>query len=117
MDMTKFAGGDGTYLKAADLKGRTREITIAKVGVQEFEKEDGHSETKPILWLVTKDGEDRGVVLNKTNTRACVDAWGAESDKWEGKKAMLSVRQTNMGPGLQVTPITASNDLDDNIPW
>ena len=117
MDMTKYAGGDGQYLKAADLKGKTREITIKLVGIQAFEKEDGHTDEKPVLWLETKDEQDRGVVLNKTNTRACVDAWTIDSDKWIGKKAMLSVRQTNMGPGLQVTPITSANDLDDDIPF
>ena len=61
MDMTKFAGGDGQYLKAADLKGRTREITIKQIGVQAFEKEDGHTDEKPILWLETKDEQERGV--------------------------------------------------------
>jgi len=118
MDMNKYAGGDGLYLKAADLKGRTREVTIKSVAVQTFDQGEGKGdEEKPVLWLETKDDQDRGIVLNKTNTRACVEAWGAESEDWKGKKAMLSVRQTNMGPGLQVTPITADNDLDDEIPF
>ncbi|GAF87837.1 unnamed protein product, partial [marine sediment metagenome] len=66
--------------------------------------------------LLEFEGKDKMAVLNITNTRALVAAYGPESDKWIGKKIMLSVRQTPLGDGLGVTALP-EDDLDDDIPF
>ena len=40
MDMTKYAGSESKYLKAADLQGRSVKAIISKVTLIEFEQED-----------------------------------------------------------------------------
>ena len=100
MDANIFAGSD--FLKAADLGVTTPTITISKVESVEFDSGD-----KSKLVLHPTDPGLKPVVLNVTNTRACIAAWGGETQGWIGKQAMLSVRQTQMGPGIGVTPLQA----------
>jgi len=120
MIVDDFVGS--TFLKAADLGQMTPTITVAKVEPIEFQ--DGSKK----LVLHPTDANLSAVVLNMTNSRACVAAWGNESDTWVGKQAMLSVRQTQMGPGIGVTPVnapqtqgqpapTAEAPFNDDIPY
>lgn len=119
MIVDDFVGS--TFLKAADLGQMTPTITVSKVEPIEFQ--DGSKK----LVLHPTDSAMNPVVLNMTNSRACVAAWGNDSDHWIGKQAMLSVRQTQMGPGIGVTPIgsqpvngmPANTDtpFDDDIPF
>ena len=121
MIVDEFVGS--TFLKAADLGTQTPTITVAKVEPVEFQ--DG---TKKLV-LHPQDANINPIVLNMTNSRACVAAWGNDSDMWINKQALLSVRQTQMGPGLGVTPIQAQANpnqvntgnadapFDDKIPY
>ena len=113
MDVTDFMGSS-SYLKAADLKGKTVNVTVDAIDQAEFTDDKGVTKEKLIMMLANKE---KGVVLNVTNTRACASAWGTDSDKWTGKKALLSVRQTPLGDGIGVTPITDDGDFDDDIPF
>jgi hypothetical protein len=99
MIVDDFVGS--TFLKAADLGTQTPTITVSKVEPVEFQ--DGSKK----LVLHPAEATINPIVLNMTNSRACVAAWGNDSDNWINKQAMLSVRQTQMGPGLGVTPINA----------
>lgn len=108
MDASSFTGSD--FLKAADLGQTTPQITIAKVESVNF----GDDTSK--LVLHPADPAVKPVVLNVTNTRACVAAWGTETDAWLGKLVMLSVRQTQMGPGLGVTPLSQPAASATSIP-
>ena len=124
MDASQFAGSD--FLKAADLGNTTPTISVAKVEQVDFQ-DGGNSK----LCLHPSDPNIKPIVLNVTNTRACIAAWGTETQDWIGKQAMLSVRQTQMGPGIGVTPINPApganphqvntNDpavpFDDKIPY
>ena len=98
MDANNYAGSD--FLKAGDLGNTTPTIQVVKVEEQDF----GQGE-KPKLVLHPSDPAIKPVVLNVTNTRACIAAWGADTNGWLNRTAMLSVRQTQMGPGLGVTPM------------
>lgn len=69
------------YLKAADLEEDLTTMVIDRVEVAEFDTGE-----KPVLYF---EGEDRGLVLNKTNTRAIGTAYGYETDSWVGKRVIL----------------------------
>jgi hypothetical protein len=70
-----------TYLKAADLNGRT-----AKVVMESIRMEDIGSEQKPILYF---QGKEKGLVLNKTNANNIAYAYGEETDTWAGRPLEL----------------------------
>jgi hypothetical protein len=70
-----------TYLKAADLKGKTVKAVIDRLEVEEVG--DGN---KPVLYF---EGKDRGIVLNKTNALTLQEAYGDETDDWTGKGVEL----------------------------
>jgi len=95
--------GSSDFLKAADLGTATPTLTVKSVSSHEF-NDDGGSRQKLVLEFI---GKDKMVVLNVTNTRAMAAAFGNESDNWIGKQVLLSVRQTQMGPGIGVTPMQA----------
>ena len=100
MNANDFAGSD--FLKAADLGQATPQIQIAKVEPHDF----GEGQPAKLVIHAT-DPNVKPVVLNVTNTRACIAAFGQETISWIGQTVMLSVRQTQMGPGLGVTPMQA----------
>ena len=69
------------YLKAADLEEDLTTMVIDRVEVAEFDSGD-----KAVLFF--RD-EERGLVLNKTNTRTIGAAYGYETDAWAGKRVVL----------------------------
>jgi len=97
-----ITGGD--WMKAADLGNTTPTITISKVELIDFPEQNGQAQPSK-LCIHPSDPAVKAVILNKTNSRACAAAWGNESDAWIGKQCLLSVRQTQMGPGIGVTPL------------
>lgn len=98
MNANDFAGSD--FLKAADLGQATPQIRIAKVEPVDF----GQGQPEKLV-IHASDPSCKPVVLNVTNTRACIAAFGPETTAWIGQVVMLSVRQTQMGPGIGVTPM------------
>ncbi len=129
MDVTDFMGS-ADFLKAADLGNKTPQCVVKAVHTREFNDEQKGQHEKLVLEFVDKD---KMVVLNVTNTRAMATAYGTDSDNWIGKTVILSVRQTQMGPGIGVTPLQqpaaaaneqqnqqaaqAADDFDDDIPF
>ena len=77
----------GSYLKAADLQGRTVKCTIDSVRVESIGDED-----KPVLYFL---GKERGLVLNKTNSQSIAVLYGAETDQWCGKDIKLYPTRVN----------------------
>lgn len=69
------------YLKAADLGGQERRVTIANL-----EAEKLGNETKPVLYF---EGKDQGLVLNKTNANTISDDYGYNTEGWEGRDIIL----------------------------
>lgn len=112
MDMNKYAGGESNYLKAADIKGKTPTVVISKVELVEFEN-NGKKDVKPVIFF---EAREKGVVLNKTNTKSLIESFGGASEGWIGKSTMLSVVNTEMGDGIRVTPLHV-DDPDDSVPF
>src|SRR6516164_2309386 len=86
------------YLKASDLKGRRIEVVMADVKTEKL-----GDDFKPILSF---KGKDKGLVLNKTNANAIIDAYGPESDDWFGQPIILFEAmvefQGKRGPAIRV---------------
>lgn len=113
MDATDFGKtGSDEWLKAEELKGKTVSLTIESVEICTFGSED---ESEHKLGLKFKSRE-KGIVLNKTNTKRMIEAFGGETDRWIGKSVIASPNETNMGLGFSVTALP-EDDLDDDIPF
>ena len=70
------------YLKAIDLQGAARRVTIATVAIEEI----APGEQKPVVHF---EGIQQGLVLNKTNAMLMASLFGAETTGWTGKAVEL----------------------------
>jgi hypothetical protein len=74
------------FLRAADLNGRPRRVTIAGL-----KREDISGEQKVILAFT----DEKSLILNKTNARAIAKALGDETRAWAGKDIILMPAQVD----------------------
>jgi hypothetical protein len=83
----------GRYLKAADIDEPTTFI------IQRCYKEriGQAQDEKPILYF---EGEDRGLVLNKTNSMFLGQQFGWETTDWKGKPIELYATQVPFGADI-----------------
>jgi arabinogalactan endo-1,4-beta-galactosidase len=70
------------YLKACDLQDRNFSVIMSTVELEDV----GDSDRKPVLYF---QGKSKGLVLNKTNSRAIAAAYGDDTDDWRGKSLVL----------------------------
>lgn len=70
------------YLKCSDLKGREVELTIRGVTLEKLS--DGTS--KPIVYF---QESQRGLLLNRINSKALADVYSPETDRWTGRPVVL----------------------------
>ncbi len=110
------------YLKAGDLKGREVKVKVAGVTLEQM----GDGEVKPV---VSFEGKERGLVLNKINKEAIVTNLGSsDTDDWIGKELTLYPTQTEFAgrvvPCLRVKLIIPLEEErpqmhpeDDDIPF
>lgn len=75
------------YLKATDLDGKDVTLAMNYVEMMEMQGQD----EKPVLFFADTK---KGLVLNVTNSRTIEDAYGDESDTWEGKMVTLYPSKT-----------------------
>ncbi len=80
-DMNINEAFPSNYLKATDLQGRRVEVTMADVKTEKLGED-----FRPVLSF---KGKEKGLVLNKTNANAIIDAYGPETDDWFGKPVVL----------------------------
>jgi hypothetical protein len=117
VDMTKYAGSESKYLKAADLQGKTVKVVISGVSLLEFEDENtGTKTSKPALSL---KGKEKQIVCNATSVQELIQSYGPDSDKWIGKEIRLSTKHyPKFGrDGIVITPLSVEGDPDDEIPF
>ena len=114
VDMTKYAGSESDWLKAADIKGKNVSVVIESVGEIHFDAKEGQSaQDKATLKFA---GKDKGVVLNATNTDTLIKAYGSNSDGWIGKEVGLNTKEyEGFADGIVVVILDA--DYDDDIPF
>lgn len=73
------------YLKASDLQNKAVTVAIDRVEIEELKSRNG-SDTKPVLYF---QGKDKGLVLNRTNSRVISQLYGTETEDWQGQKVEL----------------------------
>ena len=114
MDMTQFAGSESNWLKAEDIKGKNVKAVISSVGATHFEANgDKPAQDKAHLKF---EGREKGVILNATNTRTLITAYGKDSDKWVGKEIGLTTKDyEGFGSGIVVVILDA--EFEDDIPF
>jgi hypothetical protein len=126
-----YGSGGGDYLKAADLEGNDWELIIAGWDKKEMDQTDFETGEKYKKWkvILSFGGEDRKLVLNKTNADAIKTAYGDELAAWIGKPIILFEGDWKGKPCLRVrtpkavkkvAPRQSENPaagLDDEIPF
>src|SRR5262245_35659338 len=89
------------YLSVADLKGGQLRRKIGKVEEAELRDKTGASKWRWILWF---EGEEKGLVLNKTNAIALANAFSKDPATWVNQYVELFPVMTSFGEGLRVRP-------------
>lgn len=89
------------FLKAADID-QDYEVTIAEISKDTL-GQGAEAEEKYILFF---EEYDKGLVLNKTNTGLIAAQHGDDTDKWKGKKVVLTVEdvtfQGKITPAIRI---------------
>ena len=88
------------YIKADDLKGRDIPVVIADAKIEKL-----GNDQKLVLYF---QGQDKGMVCNKTNFGRIAYLYGDETDDWTGKEIILTSEfvefQGRTVKGLRVRP-------------
>jgi hypothetical protein len=71
------------YLRAADLQDRPHTMVMHRV---EMDSVADGEDKKPVLYFTKAQ---KGLVLNKTNSKVIVGAYGDDSDHWEGRPLVI----------------------------
>ena len=82
-----------SWLKAADLGGR--EVTVKMAAVEmETIGQGSDADELPVLSFV---GQQKGLILNKTNARSITQLYGSETTGWSGRRITLYPTTTTYG--------------------
>lgn len=73
------------YLRAADFEDGDAVLTIERVEPDKV----GMGKDAKDVWVVYFEGEDKGLILNKTNTNTVAKLYGDDTDDWIGKPVTL----------------------------
>ena len=91
------------FLKAGDLVDRDFILCIASLSFDEFDRDDGGKEKRPVLWFTKTE---KGFVLNKTNANMIASLHGSETDDWVGRLITLGTENVsfrgNIAPAIRV---------------
>lgn len=116
VDATKYGETMSNDLKASDFAGKNMKVKISSVEERHYEARNGNpAQDKLALHF---EGKEKTLVLNKTNTKILINAYGTETDNWVGREIGLTTHETEMGTGWVVTPLNvAPPEFDDAIPF
>jgi hypothetical protein len=93
------------YLRAADLQGKSRVVTIDHVTHEDF-KDDGAAVKKTVVHFKRNGTGTAPLVVNKTNWKMLVAITGAEDDDgWAGHRIELRSEKVNSPGGRIVDSI------------
>jgi hypothetical protein len=107
------------YLRAADLDGKERDVTIDKVTSEEFEQ-DGKKITKPVVHF--RNADLKPLVCNKTNAMLIATALGSKDySTWPSKQIRLHAELVSVkgkvseAVRVKRTPAPIAEELNDSI--
>jgi hypothetical protein len=90
------------YLGAPDVSDGLR-LRIGKVETADLREKDGNTKRRIVIWF---EGQDKGLVINKTNAIKLADAYGKNSAAWLYQVVELYTEMTGLGkPGVRVRPL------------
>jgi hypothetical protein len=120
-----YGSGGGTYLKADDLHGDDWELIITAFDKKEMDQTDFETGEKYKRWkvILSFSGEEKKLVLNKTNADAIKAAYGDLLTDWIGKSIILFVGDWKGKPCLRVrTPkavkkVSTRQEPNDDMPF
>jgi hypothetical protein len=101
------------YLSATDLKGRRRRLKIDKVEPAELREKTGDTKWR---WILYFEGEEKALVLNKTNATEIAKVFGKNPDDWVGQFVELFSVPTSFGEGVRVRPLRKPATVADPDP-
>jgi hypothetical protein len=101
------------FFRAADVPKRGITLVIENVTQEEV---NGDGETKQRKWALKFKGEDRLLVLNKTNASILAEAFGNNTDGWLNKPIALRTEKVSFGGRMTDGIRVAAVDYDDDIP-
>lgn len=94
----------GTYLKADDLSGEDWELIITGWDKKEMDQTDFETGEKYKKWkaILSFAGEERKLVLNKTNADTIKQSYGDRFNDWIGKPIILFEGSWKDKPAIRV---------------
>ena len=118
-NMSKYASSDGTDLKAADFIGKNLKVVISEVTIRKYPaREDQPATEKPVLSF---EGKEKQLVLNATNTKTLIKAYGEFSEDWLSHEIGLTTADytdKGFGHGWVVQPLDVEpEEFSDSIPF
>ena len=97
------------YIAAADLNNQNIRVTIARVDIEKI-----GDDTKPVLYF---KGKTKGLVCNKTNSKAIAAVYGDEMDDWAGSELILFPIMTDyQGKPVEAVRVRAPQPKDNPRP-
>ncbi len=82
------------FLGSWDLVGRDVTVTISEVKAGELTGSGGRKAKKPI---VSFQGKEKAMAMNKTNSRIIAAMYGNDTSAWVGKMITIYPTQTQFG--------------------
>ena len=97
------------YIAAADLNNQNVRVTIARVEIEKI-----GDDTKPVIYF---KGKQKGLVCNKTNSKAIAMIYGDETDDWAGGELILFPIMTDyQGKPVEAVRVRAPQPKDNPKP-
>ncbi|HEY9359192.1 MAG TPA: hypothetical protein VIQ50_02070 [Xanthobacteraceae bacterium] len=131
--MTREEVFPSKYLKASDLKGKPRIVTIESAPYETLKGLDGKENQKIVVYF---ENVVKSLPLNATNFDAVCDATGCpDTEDWPGQQIELYPTKTTMGGKtvdcIRIRPPSGSrraaavpppppppiSEMNDEIPW
>lgn len=86
---------DSDWIRAWDLGGKDRVVTIVKVEAGELENHRAKKkDRKPVVWF---KGAKKPLALNKTNAKTIASMYGTDTTSWVGKTIAIYPTKTQFG--------------------
>jgi hypothetical protein len=107
------------YFSVPDLGGGNLRVKIGKVDVADLREKDGTTRKKYVLFF---NGQEKAMVLNKTNAMTLAGAFGKNRADWVNQGIELYSEMTGLGkPGLRIRALRVQKpietELDDAVPY
>ncbi len=107
---------DRKHLGAWDLQGRDWVLKIQKVTAEALRSETGKKQKKPV---VSFEGAEKTLVLNKTIAKVLIGLYGPETSTWVGRLVTLYPTRTMFGNAevdcIRVRPTVPKGKADPHL--